>query len=469
MLNFLKKLFGLSEQHINVSNVFEKQSVECLEEQSSYVIMPKIKNENLEESSLDELLWQLRSYDGYIRQSTLEQLQDCYETALFPALLFRLSDYVPINQKLAAIHLQRWSERPEFSRLCVDYFLDIAAIQKRIRVVTEVEELLLKEVANNKSYLQDTLISLQGELPRILLVYIKKYQWVEHDYLIELCKVAKDQIVRKFWLDFIIQTQSNHELMIELQTSKFRDVQYRLFDVLYHRGVLTTDDLIKLWHSHYLSIMDYAYFALRQCQFDFKEYFTQYSIDSLNRQQLKIRAFQWILWKGDLPHFFHIIEKMESQKVANALVLFALKQKNIKLNQYLEYFHSTQQIVSPSQFIKAKGYCDTQPTLDELKQYLCLVEGSLSFQQKLDLTQGYSLWDQLYWFVTQQKFIETEKDQESFYYHLRCRLQFLSYETYPPRWTVLQKNEVKQHLPTFMKQYPEIFEDIGVRKILENI
>lgn len=67
MLNFLKKLFGLSEQHINVSNVFEKQSVECLEEQSSYVIMPKIKNENLEESSLDELLWQLRSYDGYIR------------------------------------------------------------------------------------------------------------------------------------------------------------------------------------------------------------------------------------------------------------------------------------------------------------------------------------------------------------------------------------------------------------------
>ena len=146
-----------------------------------------------------------------------------------------------------------------------------------------------------------------------------------------------------------------------------------------------------------------------------------------------------------------------------------MQQSHIKLNQYLEYFHSTQQIVSPSQFIKAKGYCDTQPTLDELKQYLCLVEGSLSFQQKLDLTQGYSLWDQLYWFVTQQKFIETEKDQQSFYYHLRCRLQFLSYETYPPRWTVLQKNEVKQHLPTFMKQYPEIFEDIGVRKILENI
>lgn len=314
MLNFLKKLFGLSEQHINASNVFEKQSVECLEEQSSYVIMPRIKDENLEESSLDELLWQLRSYDGYIRQSTLEQLQDCYETALFPALLFRLSDYVPINQKLAAAHLQRWSERSEFSQLCIDYFLDIAATQKRLRVVTEIEDLLLREVAHNQAYLQNTLVSLQGALPRILLVYIQKYKWIEPDHLLELCRVANDQMVRKFWLDTIVQTQSNQNLLLELHTSKLRDVQYYLFDVLYQRAVLTTNDLIHLWHSRFLSIMDYAYFALRQSHFDFEKYFAQHSIENLNQQQLKIRVYQWVLMKGERSYIFKVIHKIESQK-----------------------------------------------------------------------------------------------------------------------------------------------------------
>lgn len=469
MFKFLKKIFGSFEQHINTSEVLKKHSVDDLEKQYCDVSIPKIKNENFKENYLDELLWQLRSHDGYRRQKILEKLQDCYETALFPALLFRLSDYVSINQKLAAAHFQRWSERPEFSQLCIDYFLDVAAIQKRIRVVTEVEDLLLKEVAHNKDYLRETLISLQGKLPRILLVYIKKYKWIEQDHLIELCKVAKDQMVRKFWLDHVVQNQSNQDLLVELKTSKFRDVQYYLFDVLYQRSVLTTDDLIHFWHSHFLSIMDYAYFALRQCQFDFEKYFAQYPIENLNQQQMKTRVYQWVLWKGESSHLFEIIKKIESQKVANALALFALKQKIIKLDQYLGYFQSTKQMVSPHQFIKAKVYSDTQPTLDELKQYLCLVKENLSFQQRLDLTQGYSLWDQLYWFVAQQKFIETEQDQQNFYYHLRCRLQFLSYEIYPPRWTVLQKNEMKQHLPAFIKQYPEVFEDIGVKRILENI
>ena len=470
MLKFLKKIFCLSEPYINTAKILaERQAFEQTRISHIPQPEPEIADIPFIRKSFNELLQSLRYYDGYARQRTLEDLKGCYEQELFPALLFRLSDYVPINQKLAAEHLQCWSERPEFNQLCIDHFLQIAAVQQRVRTVPEIENLLLNTVAENKDYLQRTVISEQGQLPRVLLNYIVEHQWIEQEQLLELSKVAKDQIVRKFWLDHITQNESDPKLLFELKHSQFRDVQYHLFEVLFQRKILNTDDIIELWHSRFLSVMDYAYFALRQQNFDFENYFNKHPITLLSSQQAKIRAYQWVLFKGEQAQFFEIIEKIEIKTIANALVLFALKQKFIQFHQYLDYFALTQQKLLPHNFIKAKVYSDTQPTLDELKQYLSLVKDNLSLLQRLDLTQGYSLWDQLYWFVTQQEYIQTEKDRQDFYYHLRCRLQFLSYEIYPPRWTVIQKDQMKQQLPVFIKQYSEIFEDVGVKKILGNL
>lgn len=470
MFKFLKKIFCSSEPYINTAEILAERQVV---EQTLITNIPQPELEIADipfiRKSLNELLQSLRYYDGYARQRTLEDLKDCYEQELFPALLFRLSDYVEINRELAAQHIQRWSQRPEFAQLCIDHFLQIAAVQQRVRTVPEIENLLLNTVAENKDYLQRTVIFEQGQLPRVLLNYIVEHQWIKQEQLLELSKIAKDQIVRKFWLDHITQNESDQKLLFELKNSQFRDVQYYLFDILYQRKILNTDDIIELWHSRFLSVMDYAYFILRQQNFNFKDYFNQYPIELLSPQQVKIRAYQWVLFKGEQAQFFEIIEKIEIKPIANALVLFALKQKFIQFYQYLDYFALTQQKLLPHNFIKAKVYSDTQPTLDELKQYLSLVKDNLSLQQRLDLTQGYSLWDQLYWFVTQQEYIQTEKDRQDFYYHLRCRLQFLSYEIYPPRWTVIQKDQMKQQLPVFMKQYSEIFEDVGVKKILGNL
>ncbi|MEG1399466.1 MAG: hypothetical protein RSC45_06860 [Acinetobacter sp.] len=475
MFSFLKKIFGLPKQYSNASEVLkENDSVEVLDTQHSNLIT--LENENRSnqwvsidatEPDLNELLWQLRSYDGYMRQSALERLKDCYQNELFPALLFRLSDYVPINQKLAAAHFQRWSERPEFSQLCVDYFLEIAAIQQRVRTVPEIENLLLNTVAENKDYLQHTVISEQGQLPRVLLNYIEKHQWIEHAKLLELSKAAKDQIVRKFWLDHIAQNESDPKLLFELKHSQFRDVQYYLFEVLFQRKILNTDDIIELWHSCFLSVMDYAYFALRQQNFDFENYFNKHPITLLSSQQAKIRAYQWVLFKGEQAQFFEIIEKIEIISIANALVLFALKQNFIQLYQYLDYFTLTQQKLLPHQFFKAKAYSATQPTLGELEQYLQLTTADISFEQRLNLTQNYDLWDQVYWFVTQQKYVQTEEEQQNFDDQVKYRLQFLHYRIYPPRWTVVQKDEMKQHLPIFAQKYPEILNEMDIKKMLD--
>jgi hypothetical protein len=450
MFKFLKKIFCSSEPYINTAEILaERQAFEQTHISNIPQPEPEIVDIPFIRKSLDEL-YSLRDYDGYARQRTLEHLKDCYEQELFPALLFRLSDYVEINRELAAQHFQRWSQRPEFTQLCIDHFLQIAAVQQRVRTVPEIENLLLNTVAKNKDYLQHTVSSEQGQLPRVLLNYIVEHQWIEQEQLLELSKVAKDQIVRKFWLDHIIQNESDQKLLFELKNSQFRDVQYYLFDVLYQRKILNTDDIIDLWHSRFLSVMDYAYFALRQQNFNFKNYFNQYPIELLSPQQVKIRAYQWVLFKGEQAQFFEIIEKIEIKTIANALVLFALKQKFIQFHQYLDYFTLTQQKLLPHNFIKAKVYSDTQPTLDELKQYLSLVKDNLSLQQRLNLTQNYSLWDQLYWFVTQQEYIQTEKDQQDFYYHLRCRLQFLSYEIIRQDGQCA-KDEMKQHLPIFAK------------------
>ena len=470
MFKFLKKIFCSSEPYINTAEILaERQAVEQI--RISNIPQPELEIADIPfiRKSFNELLQSLRYYDGYARQRTLEDLKDCYEQELFSALLFRLSDYVEINRELAAQHIQCWSQRPEFAQLCIDHFLQIAAVQQRVRTVPEIENLLLNTVAENKDYLQRTVIFEQGQLPRVLLNYIVEHQWIKQEQLLELSKIAKDQIVRKFWLDHITQNESDQKLLFELKNSQFRDVQYYLFDVLYQRKILNNDDIIELWHSRFLSVMDYAYFVLRQQNFNFKNYFNQYPIELLSPQQVKIRAYQWVLFKGEQAQFFEIIEKIEIRPIANALVLFALKQKFIQFHQYLDYFALTQQKLLPHNFIKAKVYSDTQPTLDELKQYLSLVKDNLSLLQRLDLTQGYSLWDQLYWFVTQQEYIQTEKDRQDFYYHLRCRLQFLSYEIYTPRWTVIQKDQMKLQLPVFMKQYSEIFEDVGVKKILGNL
>ena len=111
----------------------------------------------------------LLAWNGHHRQDALEQLADCYETVLFPMLLKRLSDYVPINREMSAQHLVRWSERTDFSDLCVQYFEDVVAIQKRIRIVDAVEDLLLRKTSENLIAIENVFLKQQGKRPRLFL------------------------------------------------------------------------------------------------------------------------------------------------------------------------------------------------------------------------------------------------------------------------------------------------------------
>ena len=104
----------MSEQHINASKVFEKQSVECLEEQSSYVIIPKIKNENLEEMTWEsttadfELFKLLLSGWGVIelRLNAIKQFKDKdFADALVKRAQQKRKDFAKAQQQLKSVEL----------------------------------------------------------------------------------------------------------------------------------------------------------------------------------------------------------------------------------------------------------------------------------------------------------------------------------------------------------------------------
>lgn len=420
-------------------------------------------------SDFDISILKLKSYDGYLRQEMLEKFQQNFQPALFPHVLNRLSDYVPINRKLAATHIQEWSERTEFSKLCIDHFYEIATLQKRERTEEEIFTLLLCKVKNDKAYLVETLTQQQGILSRILLEFIIKYEWIDSDELFELCRNAKDQKVRAHWLEQIIQYESNLALILILKSSSFREVQYRLFDILYKRNALNTEDLVLMWQSSFISVMDYASFALRQIDFDFERYFTENPISALSISHLRIRAYQWILLKEDIIEFFKIIEQIDQSLIVNSVLFFALKQKYIQVDQYLSFYQKSGRKLYFYQLSKARKYLQNKLSLDELDRYLLIMvtKDEVNFQQRLKLVEGYNIGDQLYWFIQQIQYIQTTQDQKFFENHLQEKLTHLKNAAYGLKWTEQQQYQMQNLLPRFILLYPQFFEDLTVKKLLK--
>lgn len=102
---------------------------------------------------------QLYLWDGYQREAALRQLSGCFEPSLFPHLLRKLSDYVQVNRHLAARHLLEWAERSDCADLCITYFLDIEAIKGRIRIVGEIEDILMDKIHQNLDKVKLVLLS----------------------------------------------------------------------------------------------------------------------------------------------------------------------------------------------------------------------------------------------------------------------------------------------------------------------
>ena len=490
MWDFLKKLFSNKENkdELNIQNKEIDQAPDVSQKLSESTIPKNDETQEIVHSNFDFcqeednyvygfshkklsefeiLLLKLKDYSGYIRQKTLESLANCFDAELFPHLLNRLSDYIPINRQLAAEQITKWSERPEFSQLCMVHFLEITTLQKRERTEQRVFQLLLEKIGQNQKVLQEGLTEQQGLLPRELLKFTIQQQWIESAVLFELCKNAKDQHVRAHWLENLILNQNDIELIAELKETKYRDVKYRLFDVLYQRQALKTDDLIDMWHSPYVSVMDYAYFTLRQQKFDFNNYFLKNPLHTLTHAQARIRACQWIMMKGDLAQFYQILDQVENHIIVKALMKYAVKQQYIQFEQYLNYFQNIRQKLVLADVLKTKKLSKHHLNVDELQQMTLLLDDEVTLQQKLDWVEDLHVWDKLYWYVIQFSHDQTLEEKALFRQvtdHLMLNMQYI---THSPAWSSEQMHSFRQKLPVFIQAFPQVLEHQKIRQILQ--
>lgn len=418
-------------------------------------------------SDLEISFLKLKSYSGYTRQQTLESLANCFDATLFPHLLDRLSDYVPINRQLALEHLLKWSTHSEFAQLCIIHFLQIAILQKRERTEQTAYDLLLQNVAQNQVGLKYYLTQQQGRLARALLDFTIQYQWIEEEELVEWCRVAKDQKVRAYWVEYIILHQSDDELIAELEQTNYRDVKYHLFDVLYQINVLKNEHLVPLWHSRFLSIMDYAYFALKQNNFDFDMYFNIHPLGSLTLSQARIRAYQWVIMKGDIQEFYKILDDLQDQSIVHAVLCYALQQQYLQIENYLNYYQNNGQLLNSHLLSKAKKYTSQSLNVDELTRYLALHAEDITIQQKFAWVEHSNIWDQLYWYVIQFNHAYTSEDMEFFDNTINRLIAHMKYATYSPLWSKNQIDIFQQQFPKFIQEFPQILENSKIRQILE--
>lgn len=397
------------------------------------------------------LIEELTGPDGYKRQSILERLKDCYQPEFFPFFLRRLSDYVPINRQLAAEHILSWSAQAEFGRLCIDNFKDIAEIQGRIRIVSEAEVVLLQKSAEELDYLKQIMLGTQGHLARILLQYVRKYDWIAADALIEYCKAAKDQQVRKFWLENIAHLNNEIELKQALLHSPFKDVQLRLLDHLQSQNLIDIEDLILLWHSRYYAVVDYAAFLLRQRDFDFESYFQQHSISSLDSKQSCVRANQYMTIKWNKNEFFSVLRQILTRDRIFAYLLRSLKQKYIEIDDFLSFVESDQIDLRSVKISKISDAIQRKLFVDELLRYLALLSEKPKFEDLILYQKNFNFWDSLYWVVYLEEYALNHDQVQQLRNHLVELIGIAKYQTFGPLWNVKQAEEVFSFLDSYFK------------------
>lgn len=406
-------------------------------------------------NEFERLKFYLTDRDGYVRHQGLIDLKNCFEPEVFPSLLRCLSDYVEINRKIAAYNLQIWSEQESFARLCIEYFDDVVAIQHRTRRMYDIEKVIFEKVLSNLAYLKHVMLDQQGRLPRLILQVIQQRQWMTESELEQQCKYAKDPNIRAYWLQRVLLRNQEQELKYEFTESVFKDVQLQLMYALQAKKILDLDQLLLAWQSNYKSVMDYAYFLLRQKAFNFDLYFSQNPISDLDIKQQKIRAGQWLLMKWDKMEFLKLLSLMSNTKLRDSCLILALKKTYIDISDVtqldvLKHLSFDFELKYIEHMLKA---CQQRVTTDELSSLLQRVKPQPSLNDMLGFLNYLGYWDSLYWIIClMDDYPESKTQENSHVYHLFHDLiwrgRFLSF---PPPWSAEKAMRVHARVSLYLQ------------------
>lgn len=373
---------------------------------------------------------ELYLWDGYQREAALRQLSGCFEPVLFPHLLRKLSDYVQINRQLAAHHLLRWAERPDCADLCINYFLDVDAIKKRIRIVGEVEDVLMDKIHQNLDKVKLILLSKQGKLSRALFNYIQYKQLIAESELLSIAKNANDQWVRHYWVKFALQ-QKEDFLKLEFRKSKYVDVKKVLLNRLLELDALDNDILMVALNSSHLSLIDFAIFVLKSRDFDFNSYFMQFQNNQLGNGGVKKCLLQMLILEWNKQDFYLYMDKLNDKSILFMILYKALKMKYISLSEVINLFYR-KQLKLPFYLLQKIAKLSTE--LKEVDELYLLTTTPISFVQRLEFSENLSFWGRVEWLIHIEKYCQTDEEKDVLRDSIRMVLNLAKYQYYSPLW-----------------------------------
>jgi hypothetical protein len=373
---------------------------------------------------------QLYSWDGYQREAALRQLSGCFEPALFPHLLRKLSDYVQINRELAAHHLLVWAERPDCADLCITYFLDVEAIKKRIRIVGEVEDVLMDKIHQNLDKVKLVLLSKQGKLSRALFNYIQYKQLIAESDLLSIAKNANDQRVRHYWVKFALQ-QKEDFLKSEFRQSKYVDVKKVLLNRLLELDALDSDILIVALNSSHLSIIDFAIFVLKSRDFDFNSYFMQFQNIVLERGNIKKYLLQMLILKWNKQDFYLYMDKLNDKSILFMILYKALKSNYISMSEVINLLYR-KQLKLP--FYLLQKIASLSSELKEVDELYSLSSTPISFLQRLEFYENLTFWGRVEWLIHIEKYCQKDEEKDVLKEWVKMTLDLVKYQYYSPVW-----------------------------------
>ncbi|AMX18193.1 hypothetical protein EXE06_03980 [Acinetobacter pittii] len=373
---------------------------------------------------------QLYLWDGYQREAALRQLSGCFEPSLFPHLLRKLSDYVQVNRHLAARHLLEWAERSDCADLCITYFLDIEAIKGRIRIVGEIEDILMDKIHQNLDKVKLVLLSKQGKLSRALFNYAQSKQLIIESELLDIAKNANDQWLRRYWINFALQ-QNEDFLKSEFRLSKYVDVKKVLLNRLLELDALDNEILMIALNSANLSIIDFAIFVLKSRDFDFNEYFIQFQNNQLENGSVKKCLLQMLILEWNKQDFYLYIDNLNDKSILFMILYRALKMKYISLGEVINLFYR-KQLKLPFYLLQKIAKLSTE--LKEIDELYLLTTTPISFVQRLEFSENLSFWDKVEWLIHIEKYCQTEDEKDVLRDSIKIVLNLAKYQYYSPLW-----------------------------------
>lgn len=373
---------------------------------------------------------QLYLWDGYQREVALRQLSGCFEPSLFPHLLRKLSDYVQVNRHLAARHLLEWAERSDCADLCITYFLDIEAIKGRIRIVGEIEDILMDKIHQNLDKVKLVLLSKQGKLSRALFNYAQSKQLIIESELLDIAKNANDQWLRRYWINFALQ-QNEDFLKSEFRLSKYVDVKKVLLNRLLELDALDNEILMIALNSANLSIIDFAIFVLKSRDFDFNEYFIQFQNNQLENGSVKKCLLQMLILEWNKQDFYLYIDNLNDKSILFMILYRALKMKYISLGEVINLFYR-KQLKLPFYLLQKIAKLSTE--LKEIDELYLLTTTPISFVQRLEFSENLSFWDKVEWLIHIEKYCQTNDEKDVLRDSIKILLNLAKYQYYSPLW-----------------------------------